>query len=134
MSEARGARLVTHEEIADRLDQVEGRLRDGSGEFAEIKTEMAQMRSAIDEIKDGADKRMAKVEAVAADTAAIRELVELMALAKRAGRFARFMGRIFGWVFSRMLSLLKWGGLIAATITAYFVLLRELTNFLNPKG
>ncbi len=121
-------RPVTHEEIADRLDKVEDRLRDGSGEFAEIKAELEAIRA-------DAAQRAGTLSALAENVAATRELVELMAVAKRAGRVAKFMGRVFGWLFNRTVSLIKWGGALAAALAAFFVFWREFAQFFfNPKG
>ena len=126
---------VTHEEIANRLDKVEDRLRDGSGEFADIKSEMADIRGKLECIDASAARRMEKIEAVAADMSAVRELVEVMAVAKRAGRVAKFMGRVFGWLFNRIVGLIKWGGALAAALAAFFVFWREFAQFFfNPKG
>jgi hypothetical protein len=118
---------VSHEEILDRLVHVEGRLEDGSQQFKDIKEELSKIR-------DAAAARGAVLDALAQDSAATRELVELLAAAKRAGRFAAFVGRMFGGVLKYCIRLIKIGGAIAAAIAAYFVLLREWVNFLNPKG
>lgn len=127
MSESTTRRPVTHEEIADRLDKVEERLSDGSGEFAAIKGELEAIRA-------DAAQRSDTLSALATNVAAVRELVELMAVAKKAGRFAAFIGRMFGWMFERLVSLIKWGGAIAAALAAFFMLIREWVNFINPKG
>jgi hypothetical protein len=77
---------------------------------------------------DRGDKRFdvldAKQDAMAQDLAKVRELVELMTIAKTAGRFAIGTARV-----------IKWAGGLAAALAGFFIFWREFAQFFfNPRG